>query len=124
MNWPTFFPRNCPPAESKAAAGIVYRLINRTTPGPEDFKSHRERFPNRIFSSECQACGLSVYTDKDDIARLKKRIPGMRAKQVASGKLDANSGQLLHTSSAEVSHHTWWLPLGVEPWHDFQVVSG
>ena len=74
MQWPDHFPDDCPPENALSASGEVYRLVRKVPPKKLDFKSHRENQPNRKFNApECTVCGLSVYTDTEDIHRLRRR---------------------------------------------------
>jgi len=122
MEWPDFFPSDCPPSDSKPASGIVYRLIDGTTPKERDFKSYRELYPTRQFPvPECQSCSLSVYSDEKDIDRLRRRIPATRKKKLSWGELNSSFGRILHTPRNGDTHHSWWLPDGKEPWLSFVV---
>ena len=48
----------------------------------------------------------------------------MRNKPVALGTLNEDHGVMTPTPShAQPSHHTWWVPLGAEPWVDFTVLN-
>lgn len=123
MSWPTHFPPDCPPQNAGAPSGKVYRLVDNPGPSNSDFRSHREMYPAKPFPDECEACGLSVFKDLSDVARLNRRIPGMRAKVVAEGTLDGSCGKILPTPRKKYkSHHTWWLLVGVQAWHGFSLV--
>ncbi|MDQ7034387.1 MAG: hypothetical protein Q9P01_05995, partial [Anaerolineae bacterium] len=95
-----------------------------------NFKSYRELYPEREFRvPECQAVGLSVYTDIKDIGSLIRRNPALRKKrgrnklQLAKGDVTSDWGKIKNTRSIELSHHTWWIPLGKEPWEIFVLVN-
>ena len=45
LQWPYFYPENCPPAETNSASGVVYRLVRRDPPQAEDFKTFFEENP-------------------------------------------------------------------------------
>ncbi|MGB5961238.1 MAG: hypothetical protein WBG73_11310 [Coleofasciculaceae cyanobacterium] len=126
MQWPEHFPTGCPPQTAHNTSGEVYRLINNDSPMPNDFRSWREEnkdkeCPNGV--TECQACGLSVYTEKADAYRVIKRIPRFRKAKPALGNLTTDLGLTLHTpSNTSQSHHTWWIPSGKQPWTVFQIV--
>lgn len=120
MQWPDFFPEGCPPDNARPANGDVFRLISAARPKEKDFKSYWEL--GRATDS-CVSCGLSVYTDSSDILRLFNRIPGLRKKKVIIGTLKPEMGQIKKTANYERSHHTWWLPEGIQPWFSFQVVE-
>lgn len=124
VHWPDYFPQDCPPQDSRPALGEVYRLINGALPNENDFKSYRQR--GRKISAapfgECQACGLSVYTDVEDVSRLKNRIPSQRKKVIVVGMLHPGLGKILPTPSHnEKSHHTWWVPEGCAPCDVFSI---
>ena len=121
------FPHNCPPRKAQRASGKVYRLVDSNPPAAKDFRSWYELYPDRTYenqATECQASGLSVYTQESSISKLIKRIPPLRKKKIALGQLTPDLGVTLNTPSAEDdSHHTWWVPVGKEPWTVFQVVD-
>ncbi|MGA9379022.1 MAG: hypothetical protein WBV73_09660 [Phormidium sp.] len=125
--WPEHFPSDCPPENAKNAFGEVYRLINHDSPSPDDFRSWREENRNKQCPegmTECQVCGISVFTDKADADRVIKRIPRFRRAKPALGQLTAELGVILHTPSRlSQSHHTWWIPVGAEPWTVFKIVD-
>lgn len=125
--WSEHFPSNCPPENAESAFGEVYRLINHNLPSPDDFRSWREENRNKQCPegvTECQACGLSVYTNKADADRVIRRIPRFKRAKPALGLLTAELGVILHTPSrASQSHHTWWTPVDAEPWTVFQIVD-
>ena len=76
LEWPDFYPEDCPPGEAEPASGIVYHLVQHDPPQTEDFITYYEDNP-KFFESNphliCKGCGVSVYTDLIDIRRLKKR---------------------------------------------------
>ncbi|MDE0396409.1 MAG: hypothetical protein OXL96_01250 [Candidatus Poribacteria bacterium] len=50
----------------------------------------------------CKGCGISVYTDLQDIKRLKDRYKGKFGKyKIAEGELDAKFGTIQNTPSKE-----------------------
>ena len=125
MEWPDFYPANCPPAEAEPASGTVYRLVRHNPPQAEDFVTFFERNPGR-FKNEpnmmCQSCGVSVYTDMQDVKRLKNRYKRrFGRRKIAEGELNPTHGVIQHTPSKEKSHHSWWVPIGVKPWVVFNI---
>ena len=123
MEWPDFYPGNCPPAEAEPASGTVYRLVRHDPPQAEDFKSTWEEFPGRFPEPTIKNSGVSVYTDPQDIERLKKRIRQLTDRKTAEGELNPTLGFIQGTKAVEKSHHTWWIPIGAEPWLVFKVLS-
>lgn len=125
MTWPSFYPDDCPPADAMPASGGAYRLVETNPPRREDFRSHRDRFPERPFHvPEWQACGVSIYRDVEDIKRLRRRIRKLRSLDIAYGELEPSLGLVLPTpSTSEPSHYTWWIPVEASPWKVFSVVQ-
>ena len=123
MEWPDFYPENCPPAEAKPASGTFYRLVKHNPPQAEDFLSTWEEFPGRFPEPTIKNSGVSVYTDPQAIERLKKRVRQLKGRKTAEGELNPMHGLIQSTEGKEKSHHTWWIPIGAEPWLVFKVVS-
>ena len=127
MQWPDYYPEDCPPKDAKPAIETVYRLVKHEPPQAEDFLSSWEEFLGRFPEPTIKNSGISVYTDPEDIPRLfdrlKNRIGHLRNRKTAKGKLNPTLGRIQHTPSHENSHHTWWKPIGVEPWFVFEVIN-
>ena len=128
MQWPDYFPENCPPENAQAAFGQVYRLVDNDPPTPDDFQSWREQHPNEQCPktvTECQACGLSVFTSISDIEVAQRKVRRLRNKKIAVGNLTIELGQILPTPSQNTgqSHHTWWIPNDTKPWTIFHVIN-
>ena len=123
LQWPDYYPENCPPEEAEPASGTVYRLVRHNPPQAEDFLSTWEEFPGRFPEPTIKNSGVSVYADPQDIERLKKRIRQLKGRKTAEGELNSMHGLIQSTEGKEKSHHTWWIPIGAEPWLVFKVVS-
>ena len=128
MEWPHFYPENCPPAEAEPASGKVYRLVRNDPAQEEDFKTPFEENPSRFNNKpDIENCGLSVQTDIRGIAQLKKEmkmVPRFKNSQIAEGELNPTLGLIQHTPSRKYkSHHSWWVPIGAEPWVVFKIIS-
>ena len=122
--WPDFFPVDCPPGDAKPAEGTFLRLVRNAPPDETDFVAWRTENPNNKVSDECKACGVSIMADMGDVHRLQRRVASQRSKFVASGTLRPELGRLKHTpSSSSKSHHSWWVPTGVDPSPHFEVVT-
>ncbi len=127
MKWPEYFPQDCPPDDAREASDRVYRFIEQDRPTPEDFLTVRELYPTRKFpetEKECRACAISVFASKEDL-RLTRRFGRFRNAKIAIGYLTPEAGILKHTPTPKTnnSHHSWWTPIGVEPWTFFQIVD-
>ena len=114
MAWPEHYPPDCPPASAKAVEGIFYRLVNHAPPVESNLQSNWQRFPGKQWGhSLCKACGLSIFSTKEDALKTKQRIPAFRDSLVAAAAVVPSSGPVLHTPSRHAqSHHTWWLNEG------------
>lgn len=136
MDWPDYFPSDCPPESARSAAGKVYRIIldyQRKGPLLKHFQSQRESQPTRTQwndrASECERCSISVLEDFDESLRLTKvlldAIPANSRKKgyIAEGSLKAGYGLVLHSPNERddlFSHHDWWKPKDVDPSVSFQ----
>ena len=104
-NYPTHYPKNCPPNHSVPASGDVYRFINGTTPKDKDFKSYYEL--GREFT--CQARGLSVYITLEDCLAAVGAIPALKKKCIAKAELLQSHGVIAPTPSRNTqNHNTFW----------------
>ncbi len=123
MEWPDYYPENCPPGDAEPASGTVYRLVRHNPPQAEDFLSTWEEFPGRFPEPNIRICGTSVYTDPQDIERLKKRVRHLRDRKTAKGEISRQHGMILKTKAVEKTHTTWWIPIGTKPWLVFEVID-
>jgi len=130
MIWFEQLPDGCPPEDAQPVAGSVYRFVDNDPPQLEDFVSWRklnqsEPCPNGL--TECQACGLSVFTTEEGVCTALRRKPFLRKKKTALAHLSSklNLGVILKTPARGTgnNHHTWWLSSDTEPWKEFQVVN-
>ena len=109
MNYREPLPEGCPPPESAeiTAERVVFRLVRTSPPTDADFRSHRLENPGRVYQglSECQVCGLSVFSEPHACAMALK-LPTQRGKQVCRLTLTAGAGRIQQTGKP--AHHTWW----------------
>ena len=106
-NWPKHFPTQCPPSSAHEMSGLIYRFINNNTPKDKDFLSYYERDPEE--HDNCKARGLSVLKTYADCLEMRKGIPALKKKKIATGTLPTGSGVINKTPSFNcVNHHTWW----------------
>ena len=124
LNWPSFFPPQCPPSQAKDASAKVFKLVSSNPPLVSDFESWAQRNPKK-WGSNCKASGLSVFTAKSDALRLIRRVPGLSARGalIASANLSLEAGKFMHIPSDGNSHHTWWAPDGFDHTAAFKVVT-
>lgn len=101
-------PDGCPPEDSWQPQDVleVVRLVRQDPPTNEDFQSFRMLHPERsVPVSECEACGLSVFTDIEDAER-KRKLPRLKGTLPCLVQLTSGSGRIKQTG--QPSHHTWW----------------
>jgi len=110
MNYRDTLPDDCPPcaAEEVDAPRVVFRLVSNVPPTSDDFRSQRQQNPNRRFTgvTECQACGLSIFSNKHDAATKLLKLPRFKNHKLCRVMLSAGSGRIQQTF--QPSHHTWW----------------
>jgi hypothetical protein len=128
MEFRAHLPPNCPPKDAAEASGNVYMLVNGNPPEPEDFRSKREKHPDKPpfepSERECQACGLSVYTEVSELLKTRSRHRGFRKMKIALGELTSDLGVIKLTPSLDSpSHHTLWVSKDATPWTVFQVIN-
>jgi hypothetical protein len=126
MQWSSYFPKDCPPRNALDVSGVFYRIIKENIPQESDFYSWREKNENKncpTSITECQACGLSVFTDRDDAEQTMRRIPRFKKSRLAMGSLEPGMGMIANTPShTSKSHHTWWTSKDIESWTRFRVI--
>lgn len=125
MNWPEYYPDNCPPESSCDVNGKLFRLIPRPDESLKKLKKEFTPFAVRNpekWGGNCQACGLSSYITLDECSRIKKTIPRLKKLLPAQAQLDSCHGKVLNTpSKISKEHYTWWVPADIEkPWELFE----
>ena len=130
MRFPEYFPKQCPPADSSEASGTFYRTIKGSVPVKKDFlphwllKTHNQQEWIKQ-GKACQACGLSVNTNIENLKRKMDILPTLRNKNIVEGTLAPNMGKVKPSPSLkDPDHHTWWIPTTVkDPSVLFKVVA-
>ncbi|WP_299492913.1 hypothetical protein [Acaryochloris sp. IP29b_bin.137] len=119
-------PESCPPPDALDPSFKVYYLSKNYPVTKNDCRSLRERQPMKRFptnSKECQACGLSCFTDLKE-AELAKKFPNLKGMDVYEAKLFPNIGKIKSTpASSGNSHHTLWPYQQAKPWKEFRPIS-
>lgn len=111
------FPEDCPPPEASEIGEpiIVYRLSDGVPARARDFKSLWQRRPgdqDLMGVRECQAKGLSVFTD---LADARGALIEKGSGYVVELELSAGMGALQETPSrSRRSHCTWWPEHGID----------
>ena len=124
INWPAYYPSDCPPNIAQPPNHTVYRFVRSNPPSSIDFCSNKERFPRKDYGEDdCIACGLSVFTDVNEVKIAQQHIPGMKSKLIAKINLMNDDGLILpsHSSYCD-SHHTWWKSPNFNPINRFTIV--
>ena len=117
MSYREDLPKGCPPLDAQdiTAELTVIRLTKSLPPTGTDFISQRAEKPDATFRvDECQARGLSVFTENNDAINALK-LPALRGRHACKLKLKSGAGKIKQTSSP--SHHTWW------PLKDFDILA-
>ena len=103
-------PEGCPPDVSVdiALETYVFRLVKTSPATLDDFRSQRAEKPAAVFKgvTECHACGLSVFKERQDAVQKVLLLPRFRGFHVYSVRLAAGAGRIQQTFKP--SHHTWW----------------
>lgn len=62
VDWPDYFPENCPPQNARRDNLKVYRLVDNDPPRQNDFVPNKLLYPHINYSGEtlCLVCGISV----------------------------------------------------------------
>jgi hypothetical protein len=126
MEWSKSFPDSCPPDDAECRSMTIYRFLKDRDIKPEHFLTVREESPSRRFpeaEKECRACSLSIFTKKEEVISLQRKVPRWRT-PAAIGSISSGSGVVKHTPSIGTnnSHHSWWVPVDVKPWTLFNEV--
>jgi hypothetical protein len=118
MSYREQLPAQCPPdaAEEITVEREVFRVVRTDPPTEDDFRSQRALKPEAVFHgvTECQARGVSVFSDRRDGEKLLK-LPRMRGGLLAPVRLTPGAGRIQQTFKP--SHHTWW------PFADFDILA-
>ena len=129
MQFYDHLPSNCPPSKASQPEGIkVYCLVKNWPPSKDDFRSLKEKQPDKSFDNpelDCQSCGLSVYTDKKGIELARQVSRSLRKMEMAEGYLTKNTGKFQNTPSKKTgnTHYTWWPFKEINPCEIFKIVS-
>ena len=110
MSYREPLPPECPPetADEINLPRELFRLVRSVPPVEEDFRSWRAEQPQQSLPkdlTECQARGLSVYSERRGLERILK-LQKFRGRWICRLRLDMGAGQIQQTGRP--SHHTWW----------------
>ena len=99
-------PQSCPPRGADSSGGQYHRLVESIPPTIEDFKSHRERFPDRAFTvTECRARSVSLLKSVEQCNQLLK-LPTLRGRLIVVLEIPSNTGAMQKTGGPH--HYSWW----------------
>ncbi len=121
--FPPDWPDGCPPTDAVPPTGRIYRLVGGAPLLPEHFLSYHESGKPIPPDRECDARGLSVFTDPRDARNYLAKYPYLGT-AIAAGGLSAADGRFKPTPRRPApSHATWW-PFPGRPRHVlFQIVD-
>jgi len=90
-------------------------LVRTNSPTNNDFRSQRSEKPDNPFSvPECQARGLSVFSELED-AKKKTRLKNLKGTLACRVTLTKGAGYIQQTGRR--NHYTWW------PLADFDILA-
>ena len=118
---------DCPPGDSNIPQNLkVFYLVANDPPVHTDFLPRKFKLPNANYSNnvgECQAYGLSVFTNIKGVELIRNSIHKMRNFKIAEALLPLDSGLIKNTPSATSgdSHHTWWVEKNFNPTSVFNI---
>ena len=120
MRFPDTWPANCPPPDTVAADGDVFRVVKHDPPQAEDTASHMEtgKLPK---APACLRCGLSVFREIRYAVHQRQLLPKL-GPLIAKATLLAEHGRTKLTDGRQPSHTTWWAYEGVDRASLFSVV--
>jgi hypothetical protein len=123
IDWPDYFPIQCPPLTAVPTEKSVYRLVRNEPPIEDDFLSNKQEAMSGVWpGKECEACGLSVLNsyDKADktIRTYKKKF---KLHKIAKGTIAQSTGVVAKTFGS--GHFTWWLYPGTTVARLFSICS-
>jgi len=125
LNFPDWFPSNCPPSTADDALGIVYRFATKSPVAAEDFLSHKE-LGLAPKAPPCRRCSLSAYrtvgSARRKLRELRDRSPARFGPYIAEGSLSAEHGKIKQ-EGADPDHHEWWAYQGVQRHTLFRIVE-
>jgi hypothetical protein len=107
MAWPEHYPPDCPPASAEAVERSFYRLVSNDPPSEIDLRSNWQKFPAKQWgNSLCKACGLSIFSSKEDALKTRQRIPAFRDSLLAVASVAPSSGAYtLHLGKHQATIH-------------------
>ena len=125
LQFPKWFPPDCPPTGASDASGIVFRFATKNPVAAEDFLSHHE-LGLAPKAKPCSRAGLSVYRTISSARRrlreLRDRSPARFGPHIAEGSLSAEHGKIKQ-EGGDPDHHEWWAYEGVERHAPFRIVE-
>lgn len=114
--WPSFFPKDVPPADAVDAEGRAFRLVRGIPSAPGDFLSTFEENPGREHGDHFwMACGASLHTKLEGSQKTRQRYKPLRERRIAVGVLNAEHGKMKPTPGFHPSHITVWFRVGATP---------
>jgi hypothetical protein len=115
-NWPQNYLPNCPPDDAELPDGVYYHFIDGNSASEFDFKCKFEKNPG--YTNNCQAHGISMIKDLDDITNYREAYINIFGnKKVVEIRMNNNMGVIKNTPSVcAKSHYTWWKPIDIKPW--------
>lgn len=125
LDFPGYFPEDCPPGDAKNDEVTVFRLCrNHDVVTSEDFITYYEINPEK-WKNEILAYGLSVLSNQEESEKMLK-LPANRKrfKSIAVGTIYPIMGVVKNTPTKSNRYHcTWWICENVKPEINFDIIK-
>ena len=113
-------PPDCPPtrAQEITERTVRYRLLETTTPRPEDFDSYVRRnghVNQRTRRTPCEQNGVSLFTSLETPLNMMKSRLNRNHRWLAIGELTIPAGAGKLNPIEPNGHQTWWPSQAFDP---------
>lgn len=121
MNYPSYFPNNCPPEDAQFLEVEAYRGCQNNNVTRDDFRSYYELGKSH---SKLEAYGVSLFTDFK-VVQVMRNMPNFRLNHpyISKGITSIDCGAIKQTGKTHPSHITWWLYEDATPEKYFQIIE-
>jgi hypothetical protein len=110
-------PGSCPPTDaSDVEFTEVWRVVSGPTLGVSDFYSHAKLKIVRLpMVSECDHASCSLFTSRDKVSTLAKRLPKTRFENPYVVKLSIPEGSGMSLQNTRTGHVHFWMFSSFDP---------
>ena len=120
-------PADCPPASAQGIMGpmVRYRLLESTSPQPEDFDSYvrrRGRINPRLRRTPCEQNGVSLFASLDAAQAMMTGRANRNRRWQSIGELTLSAGAGKLNPEEADDHQTWWPSRDFDPVANCEVI--